>query len=179
MKFFSRNENFETKLFFISGRNYPVDIYYLDNPCKDYIQAALETCQSIHRTSPKNSGDILVFLTGQEEINTFIERSESVGLRRNDILIYPLYAGLNVDRQLDVFTPTPHNKRKIIVSTNIAEASVTIDNIAYVIDSCFVKLKFNNPMTDSDSLFVIPASKFSLDQRAGRAGRVRGIKKLK
>ena len=96
-------------------------------------------------------------------------------MKRNDILIYPLFAGLNIDRQLDVFTPTPHNKRKIIVSTNIAEASVTIDNIAFVIDSCFVKLKFNNHLTDSDSLFVLPASKFSLDQRAGRAGRVRGI----
>jgi HrpA-like RNA helicase len=144
MKFFSRNENFESKLFFISGRNYPVDIYYLDNPCKDYIEAALETCHNIHRNSPKNSGDILVFLTGQEEISIFIQKSESFGLRRNDILIYPLFAGLNVDRQLDVFTPTPHNKR----------------------------------MTDSDSLFVIPASRFSLDQRAGRAGRVRGMKNI-
>ena len=85
-----------------------------------------------------------------------------------------MFSGLNIDRQLDAFTPTPHNKRKIIVSTNIAEASVTIDNIAYVVDSCFVKLKFNNHLNDSDALYIIPASKYSLDQRAGRAGRVRG-----
>lgn len=88
-------------------------------------------------------------------------------------MILPLCAGLPITRQLEVFSPTPHNKRKIVISTNIAEASVTIDNIAYVIDSCLVKMKFYNSQTDTDGLFVIPASKFSLDQRAGRAGRTR------
>jgi HrpA-like RNA helicase len=85
----------------------------------------------------------------------------------------PLISGIPIERQLEVFAPTPHNKRKIVLSTNIAESSVTIENIAFVIDSCFVKMKFYNPKYDCDALYIIPASKFSLDQRAGRAGRTR------
>ena len=128
---------------------------------------------TIHKNYPINSGDILIFLTGQEEINNFIELSSGSGLDKNDVVILPLCSGLNIERQLEVFKPTPHNKRKIVLSTNIAEASVTIDNIAYVIDSCFVKMKFYNNKLDSDALYIIPASKFSLDQRSGRAGRTR------
>lgn len=104
-----------------------------------------------------------------------MEYASHTALSRSDCIILPLCSGLNVDRQLEVFKPTPYNKRKIVLSTNIAEASVTIDNIAYVVDCCFVKMKFYNPRIDSDALFIIPASKFSLDQRAGRAGRTRGI----
>ncbi len=95
-------------------------------------------------------------------------------LNKNDVLLLPLCSGLNIERQLEVFKPTPYKKRKIVLSTNVAEASVTIDNIAYVVDCCFVKMKFYNNKIDSDALFIIPASKFSLDQRAGRAGRTRG-----
>ena len=112
-------------------------------------------------------------MTGQEEINNFIEISTSYGLNKNDILLLPLMAGLPIEKQLEVFAPTPHNKRKIVLSTNIAESSVTIENIAYVIDTCYVKMKFYNPKYDSDALYIIPASKFSLNQRAGRAGRTR------
>jgi HrpA-like RNA helicase len=96
-------------------------------------------------------------------------------LSKPDILICPLFAGLPLDSQLEVFNPTQYNKKKIVVSTNIAEASVTINEIAFVVDCCFVKLKHYNYQFDNDSLFVLPASKFSLDQRAGRAGRVRRI----
>jgi ATP-dependent RNA helicase DDX35 len=136
------------------------------------------TVLSIHKSHDINSGDILVFLTGQEEINNFMEYSSYTDLNKNDVLILPLCSGLNIERQLEVFKPTPHNKRKIVLSTNIAEASVTIDNIAYVVDCCFVKMKFYNNKIDSNALYIIPASKFSLDQRAGRAGRTRGIYNL-
>ena len=74
---------------------------------------------------------------------------------------------------MEVFKPVSGNRRKIVVSTNIAEASITIDNIAYVVDSCYMKMKFYNPKIDAEALYIIPASKFSLDQRAGRAGRTR------
>lgn len=161
------------KTFVIHGRNYPVDIYFSDTPVKNYVQASISTALTIHKNYPINSGDILIFLTGQEEINNFIELCAGTELDKANILILPLCSGLNIERQLEVFKPTPHGKRKIVLSTNIAEASVTIDNIAYVIDSCFVKMKFYNNKIDSDALYIIPASKFSLDQRAGRAGRTR------
>jgi HrpA-like RNA helicase len=169
MNFF---EGFKIEVFCINMRTYPVDIYYLDKPIKNYIETAVFTAATIHRNNPKNSGDILVFLTGQEEINNFLEHAESY-LNRPDVLILPLIAGMPVERQLEVFAPTPHNKRKIVISTNIAESSVTIENIAYVIDCCFVKMKFYNSKNDSDALYIIPASNFSLNQRAGRAGRTR------
>jgi HrpA-like RNA helicase len=165
-------EGYKTDVFCINTRTYPVDIYYLDKPIKNYVESAVITAANIHKSNAKNSGDILIFLTGQEEINNFLELASSY-LNKSDVVILPLIAGLTVERQLEVFAPTPHNKRKIVISTNIAESSVTIENIAYVIDSCFVKMKFYNPKNDSDALYIIPASKFSLDQRAGRAGRTR------
>jgi HrpA-like RNA helicase len=173
MKFFSAKDGFKTDTFCVSGRTYPVDIHYLDKPIKNYVESAVYTVANIHRNNPKNSGDILVFLTGQEEINNFIELSHNYGLDQGDAIIMPLISGIPVERQLEVFAPTPHNKRKIVLSTNIAESSVTIENIAFVVDSCFVKMKFYNPKYDCDALYIIPASKFSLDQRAGRAGRTR------
>lgn len=174
LDFFNKSDGFISNIFLITGRNYPVEISYLEKPINNYIEASVITAMNIHKYNDRNSGDILVFLTGQEDINLFLEIAGRYNLeRKGDLLILPLCAGLPITRQLEVFSPTPHNKRKIVISTNIAEASVTIDNIAYVIDSCLVKMKFYNSQTDTDGLFVIPASKFSLDQRAGRAGRTR------
>ncbi|KAI9488661.1 P-loop containing nucleoside triphosphate hydrolase protein [Zychaea mexicana] len=85
----------------------------------------------------------------------------------------PLYAGLTADEQLGIFQPTPHHCRKVIVSTNIAEASVTLEGIVYVIDCGFVKVRAYNPKTGMEALVVTPLSKASALQRAGRAGRVR------
>ena len=92
------------------------------------------------------------------------------------------YANLAVDKQMKIFEVTPINKSnfiqillilgKIVVATNIAETSITIENIVYVIDSCFVKIKHFDPLTNMESLVVIPTSKSSSDQRAGRSGRV-------
>jgi ATP-dependent RNA helicase DDX35 len=83
----------------------------------------------------------------------------------------PLHAGLSNEQQLFVFEPAPSQTRKVVISTNIAEASITIDNIRYVIDSGFVKLRTYNPRTGMDVLSIAPASQASLAQRAGRAGR--------
>jgi ATP-dependent RNA helicase DDX35 len=85
----------------------------------------------------------------------------------------PLYAGLTTEQQMFVFDKPPEKTRKVVFSTNIAEASVTIDGIVYVIDCGFVKLRCYNPKTGIESLMTVPVSKASATQRAGRAGRTR------
>lgn len=128
----------------------------------------------------EGEGDILLFLTGRDEIenavSTIRERSQDLHPRAPQLLPLPLYAGLPHDQQLAVFDPAPENHRKVIVSTNIAEASVTIEKIVFVIDSGFVKLRAFNPRTGIESLTAAPISKASATQRAGRAGRTRAGK---
>ena len=122
-------------------------------------------------------GDILLFLTGRNEIDRAIEliaeRSATLHPKAASVLPLPLYAGLSSEQQLYVFEPAPENTRKVIVSTNIAEASVTIDGIVYVIDCGFVKLRAFNPATSIETLTATPISKASATQRAGRAGRTK------
>ncbi len=177
----------------IEGRMYPVEIQYLRQPCRDYVQRALETVCLIHKTNSIN-GDILVFLTGFEEIDKFIKLFGTVQADKTlseNIFVVPLYAGLGVHKQMDAFKPAPYGKRKVIVATNIAETSITIDNVVYVVDCCHAKMRFFDPATgifgdlkheiDMENLVVIPTSKASCDQRAGRAGRVKrkfGCEKL-
>lgn len=128
----------------------------------------------------EGEGDILLFLTGRDEIentvSTIRERSQDLHPRAPQLLPLPLYAGLPHDQQLAVFDPAPENHRKVIVCTNIAEASITIENIVFVIDSGFVKLRAFNPHTGIDSLTSVPISRASATQRAGRAGRTRAGK---
>jgi ATP-dependent RNA helicase DDX35 len=85
----------------------------------------------------------------------------------------PLYAGLSTEQQMYVLEEAPENTRKVILSTNIAEASVTIDGIVYVVDSGFVKLRAFNPLTGIETLTATPVSRASATQRAGRAGRTK------
>ena len=158
----------------LEGRMYPVDTHYLEEPAEDYVERAVQTAFDIHTT--EDEGDILIFMTGREEIDTVIEMitDRALSLNQNTaILALPLYAGLSTEQQMYVFEPAPENTRKIIVATNIAEASVTIDGIVYVIDSGFVKLRAFNPQTAIETLTATPISKASATQRAGRAGRTR------
>lgn len=159
----------------LEGRMYPVDIFYLEEPAEDYVEKAVKTVFDIHADEP--DGDVLVFLTGREEIDMAIqmisERSVSLHSRAAKILPLPLYAGLTNEQQLYVFEPAPENTRKVIVSTNIAEASVTIDGILYVVDCGFVKLRAFNPETGIETLTATPISQASATQRAGRAGRTK------
>ncbi|KAL9104676.1 MAG: hypothetical protein Q9163_000419 [Psora crenata] len=159
----------------LEGRMYPVDTLYLEEPAVDYIERAVKTIFDIHTSEPE--GDILVFLTGREEIDTTIqlitERAAALHPKASSILALPLYAGLTSEQQLYVFEPAPENTRKVIVSTNIAEASVTIDGIVYVIDCGFLKLRAYNPQTGIETLTATPISKASAIQRAGRAGRTK------
>ncbi|OAF59601.2 hypothetical protein VC83_03863 [Pseudogymnoascus destructans] len=159
----------------LEGRMYPVDILYTESPAEDYLEMAIQTVFDIHTKEPK--GDILVFLTGREEIDKAVQaisgRSAQLHPRAETMMALPLYAGLSTDQQMYVFEPAPENTRKVIFSTNIAEASVTIDGIIYVVDSGFVKLRAFNPMTSIETLTATPISKASATQRAGRAGRTK------
>jgi len=161
-------------IFRIPGRRFPVHIFYTKAPEADYIDAVVVTTLQIHVTQPL--GDILVFLTGQEEIETaqeiLLERSRKFGSKIKELIIVPIYANLPSDLQAKVFEPTPPNARKVVLATNIAETSLTIDNIIYVIDPGFGKQNSYNARTGMESLIVVPISKASANQRAGRAGRV-------
>ncbi|KAK2607437.1 hypothetical protein N8I77_006108 [Diaporthe amygdali] len=159
----------------IEGLTYPIDILYLESPAEDYVEKAIGTVLEIHAKEPK--GDILVFLTGRDEIefavNAVAERSAQSDPALQVLLPLPLYAGLSTDQQMYVFEQAPENTRKVIFSTNIAEASVTIDSITHVVDCGFVKQRAYNPQSGIETLTAVPTSKAAAAQRAGRAGRTR------
>ncbi|PNY27970.1 ATP-dependent RNA helicase DHX35 [Tolypocladium capitatum] len=163
------------KIVSLEGRTYPIDVLYLESPADNYLERAIDTVLDIH--AQEGEGDILVFLTGREEIDHAVqatsERAAQAGSRYGAIQPLPLYAGLSTEQQMYVFDKPPEGTRKVIFSTNIAEASVTIDGIVYVIDSGFVKLRAYSPMTGIESLTATPISKASASQRAGRAGRTK------
>uniref|UniRef100_A0A0E0QHJ4 RNA helicase n=2 Tax=Oryza TaxID=4527 RepID=A0A0E0QHJ4_ORYRU len=160
-------------IFKIPGRRYPVEVHYTKAPEADYIDAAIVTVLQIHVTQPP--GDILVFLTGQEEIETIDEilkhRTRGLGTKIAELLICPIYANLPTELQAKIFEPTPEGARKVVLATNIAETSLTIDGIKYVVDPGFCKIKSYNPRTGMESLLINPISKASANQRAGRSGR--------
>lgn len=155
------------------GRTHPVKKLYSKAPEEDYLDAAISTVMQIHLTEAP--GDILVFLTGQEEIDTscqiLFERMKALGPKVPELVILPIYSALPSDIQSKIFEPAPPGGRKVVIATNIAETSVTIDGIYYVVDPGFVKQKVYNPKTGMDALVIVPISKANADQRAGRAGR--------
>lgn len=159
----------------LEGRMYPVDMLFSEQPVEDYVETAVQTVFEIHTKEP--DGDILVFLTGREEIDSAVqalsERAAQLHPRAQTIMALPLYAGLPTEQQMYVFEEAPENTRKIIFSTNIAEASVTIEGIVYVVDCGYVKMRAFNPTTGIETLTATSISKASATQRAGRAGRTR------
>uniref|UniRef100_A0A1I7VSS0 RNA helicase n=3 Tax=Loa loa TaxID=7209 RepID=A0A1I7VSS0_LOALO len=164
---------YEAPIFTIPGRTFPVEILYTREPETDYLDAAHITVMQIHLTEPP--GDILVFLTGQEEIDTscevLYERMKSLGPDVPELIILPVYGALPSEMQTRIFEPAPPGSRKVVIATNIAETSLTIDGIYYVVDPGFVKQKIYNPKSGMDSLVVTPISQAQAKQRAGRAGR--------
>eukprot|EP00088_Acartia_fossae_P056841 TRINITY_DN6624_c0_g1_i2.p1 TRINITY_DN6624_c0_g1~~TRINITY_DN6624_c0_g1_i2.p1 ORF type:complete len:603 (-),score=122.07 TRINITY_DN6624_c0_g1_i2:78-1886(-) len=159
----------------IEGRHYNVDVHYLTNPCPDYVKGCAEVAIKIHEK--ETAGDILIFLTGMDEVDSCTDILEKYSERSGEskhgfkMLVLPMYGALSPGRQLKVFRPAPRGFRKIVVATNIAETSVTIDGIIHVIDSCFVKQAWFNTETFTDSLIISEVSQASGEQRAGRAGR--------
>uniref|UniRef100_A0A6V3S0D1 RNA helicase n=1 Tax=Lotharella globosa TaxID=91324 RepID=A0A6V3S0D1_9EUKA len=164
----------EAPVFKIPGRRYPVDIFYTKAPEADYIDASIVTVLQIHVTQPL--GDILVFLTGQEEIEAAQENLErrvrGLGTKIGELMVLPIYSTLPSDMQAKIFEPTPPGARKVVLATNIAETSLTINGVIYVIDPGFCKQKSYNPRSGMEALIVTPVSRASAQQRAGRAGRV-------
>lgn len=164
-------------IFKIPGRRFKVDIHYTKQPEANYLHAAITTVFQIH-TTQKMPGDILVFLTGQDEIEAAEENIKDTmrklqgGGNVPELIVCPIYSNLPPDLQQRIFEPTPPGSRKVVLATNIAETSITIDGIVYVIDPGFVKEDQFNPTTGMESLVVTPCSQASADQRAGRAGRV-------
>uniref|UniRef100_A0A672YH67 ATP-dependent RNA helicase DHX15 n=1 Tax=Sphaeramia orbicularis TaxID=375764 RepID=A0A672YH67_9TELE len=166
----------------IPGRTHPVEIFYTPEPERDYLEAAIRTVIQIHMCE-EDEGDCLLFLTGQEEIDEACKRIkrevDDLGPEVGDIKIIPLYSTLPPQQQQRIFEPPPPRKpngaigRKVVVSTNIAETSLTIDGVVFVIDPGFAKQKVYNPRIRVESLLVTAISKASAQQRAGRAGRTR------
>ena len=160
-------------IFRIPGRTFNVEKYYAKAACEDYVDAAVKQVMTIHLSFP--AGDILVFMTGQEDIEAtcqvLAERVAAVGEGVPPILLLPMYSQLPADLQAKIFESAQSGTRKCIVSTNIAETSLTVDGIKYVIDCGYCKLKVYNPKIGMDSLQLCPESQANANQRAGRAGR--------
>ncbi|XP_017860271.1 PREDICTED: probable ATP-dependent RNA helicase DHX35 [Drosophila arizonae] len=157
----------------IEGRMHAVSHFYLNEPCADYVRETVETVWKLHQKEPP--GDILAFLTGQEEVLEAMDllREYIASQETTNLKVLPMYGSMTSNDQLAVFFTPPKGVRKVVLATNIAETSITIPGIVYVIDCGYVKVKWYNPTTCSDSLVVVPVSKASAIQRAGRAGRVR------
>eukprot|EP01119_Soliformovum_irregulare_P014156 TRINITY_DN3852_c0_g1_i4.p1 TRINITY_DN3852_c0_g1~~TRINITY_DN3852_c0_g1_i4.p1 ORF type:complete len:344 (-),score=89.55 TRINITY_DN3852_c0_g1_i4:343-1374(-) len=139
----------------------------------DYAEAAATTIMQIH--IDESEGDILAFLTGREEIETIQRSLQDKAAQLPDTMpklnVYPMFAALPSEEQIKVFAPSAPGSRKVILATNIAETSITINGIRYVVDPGFVKSKIFNAETGVDSLVVVPVSQAAARQRTGRAGR--------
>lgn len=166
----------------VPGRTFPVEILYSAKPQQSYLEAAIRTTIQIHQY--EEPGDILVFLTGEVEIEQACQeirdQAAALGSSKGELVVYPLYSSLPPQQQQKIFSTAPPPKvpggppgRKVVVSTNIAETSLTIDGIVYVVDPGFSKQKVYNPRIRVESLLVSPISRASARQRAGRAGRTR------
>jgi pre-mRNA-splicing factor ATP-dependent RNA helicase DHX15/PRP43 len=166
----------------VPGRTFPVEVFYTAKPERNYVEAAVRTTLHVHQC--EGPGDILVFLTGEAEIEQACaeirEKAGSMGPEYGELVVFPLYSSLPPQQQKLIFSEAPGPRvaggppgRKVVVSTNVAETSLTIDGIVYVVDPGFSKQKVYNPRIRVESLLVSPISRASARQRAGRAGRTR------
>ncbi|KAG2091527.1 pre-mRNA splicing factor [Suillus discolor] len=156
----------------IPGRTFPVEMFHSKSPCEDYVDSAVKQVLQIHLSLPP--GDILVFMTGQEDIEitcqVINERLAQLD-QPAPLAVLPIYSQMPADLQAKIFEATPDGRRKVIVATNIAETSLTVDGIIYVVDAGYSKLKVYNPKVGMDALQITPVSQANANQRTGRAGR--------
>jgi pre-mRNA-splicing factor ATP-dependent RNA helicase DHX15/PRP43 len=166
----------------VPGRTFPVEVFYTAKPERNYVEAAVRTTLHIHQC--EGPGDILVFLTGEMEIETACDQirlqSQGVGKDLPELVVLPMYSSLSPQQQRRIFDPAPGPRtpggppgRKVVVSTNVAETSITIEGVVFVVDPGFSKQKVYNPRIRVESLLVSPISRASAKQRSGRAGRTR------
>jgi ATP-dependent RNA helicase DHX8/PRP22 len=175
------------------GRKFPVETFYTEEPEDDYLDAALCAVCQINETEPE--GDVLVFLTGQEEIESLgrLLRAragkQKPGLHVNELVtdrtlsetekersvpalhVALLFAAMPPEEQMRAFEPAPPGARKVVLATNIAETSLTINGIRYVVDTGLTKRRVYHPRSGVDELVVAPIAVSQATQRAGRAGR--------
>ena len=168
--------------FHIPGRTFPVEIFFNRDVNMDYVEMAVKQILTIHlgrwninaTNGNGNDGDILVFMTGQEDIEITCDLiKEKLDLLEDPppLDIYPIYSTMPQDLQKKIFNKMNLQRRKVVVATNIAETSLTVDGIKYVIDCGLVKVKVYNPKLGMDTLQMVPISLANADQRSGRAGR--------
>ncbi|KAG6878677.1 Pre-mRNA-splicing factor ATP-dependent RNA helicase PRP16 [Termitomyces sp. T32_za158] len=156
----------------IPGRTFPVEIFHSKSPCEDYVDSSVKQILQIHLSLPP--GDILVFMTGQEDIEItcqVIQERLSQLDQPAPLAVLPIYSQMPADLQAKIFEATSDGRRKVIVATNIAETSLTVDGILYVVDGGYSKLKVYNPKLGMDALQITPISQANANQRTGRAGR--------
>ncbi|KAI9355943.1 P-loop containing nucleoside triphosphate hydrolase protein [Zopfochytrium polystomum] len=163
----------DAPLLSVPGRTFPVETFYTPEAEADYLDASIRTVREIHLY--EEPGDILLFLTGEEEIE---DACRKISAEIDSLIqVQPDHVG-DLSQRIFDDAPPPRKPggvpgRKCIVSTNIAETSLTIDGIVYVVDPGFAKQNVYNPRIRVESLLVSPISKASAQQRAGRAGRTR------
>lgn len=172
-------EFFGCELFSIEGKSYPVSIEYLKVNVDDYVEWAVKRVMHVHNNC--GDGDILVFASGREDVEGIVgivkyidesaQPSEEAEHGKPILKVLPLYSQLPTEKQNEAFKRET-GVRKCIVATNIAETSLTIPNIRYVVDCGLHKTSLYN-YNFGESLITIPISKANADQRAGRAGRTR------
>jgi len=160
---------------YVKGRQYEVDVKYELAPVSDYLDKMMRTVCMLHVTEAL-PGDILCFLTGQEEIEVLKGQLEhhaaSIAKNFPRMKIMPLYGALKAEDQQEVFERVEEKfTRKIVLATNIAETSVTVPGVRYVIDCGKAKVKQFRPRLGMESLLIKPISSTSAIQRQGRAGR--------
>ncbi|CAM0875960.1 unnamed protein product [Alopecurus aequalis] len=160
----------------IPGTIFPVEKFYSTDRPTNYIESSLRTAIDIHvKEAP---GDVLIFMTGKDDIDKMVAKLEEriQNLEEGscmDALVLPLHGSLPPEQQVRVFAPAPPDCRRFIVATNVAETSLTVDGVVFVIDCGYVKQRQYNPSTGMYSLDVVQISRVQADQRAGRAGRTR------
>lgn len=160
-------------IFLIPGRTFPVETLFAWSPVQDYVEGAVKQAVQIHLGQP--AGDILIFMTGQDDIEctcfALAERLSQLGEDTPPMAILPIYSQLPADLQAKIFKRSEGGERKCIVATNIAETSLTLDGVRYVVDTGYQKMKVYNPRMGMDALQVFPVSQAAANQRSGRAGR--------
>ncbi len=148
------------------GRLYPVEIEY--SPRSDSVPLSIAIANAVEQSLARTAGDVLVFLPGQREIRDAARELDSIA-RQNDLLIMPLFGELSPEQQDAALMR--QSKRKIVLATNVAETSVTVDGVTAVVDSGLARQLRFDPNIGLNRLDLRPISQASTDQRAGRAGR--------